>query len=259
MNAKYLFGSILTIPLLPVMYYHGKQIRAKVPKLPEAKGVEGIINVNADKKLRLLAIGESTIAGVGIETHEEGFTGTLAKELAAKLNASVSWKVYAKSGYTAKKVKEEILPEITEQQADLIVIGLGGNDAFTLNTPSRWRAHSRQLIRAIRAKFIKAPIVFTNMPPIKSFPAFTPLIKFTVGNLVEILGEELEDLISQEEEVYFYSRKITPEDWLERLKVEGEPADFFSDGVHPSRLTYQVWAKDFANFLIETEAIGKTP
>jgi lysophospholipase L1-like esterase len=28
-------------------------------------------------------------------------------------------------------------------------------------------------------------------------------------------------------------------------------SDFFSDGIHPSKLTYQTWAKEMAIFLFE--------
>ena len=90
MNTKYLLGSILALPLLPVMYFQGKRIKASVPNLPEAKGTAGIAVANSEHSMNLLTIGESTIAGVGVETHEEGFTGTLAKELAKKVRCQRS-------------------------------------------------------------------------------------------------------------------------------------------------------------------------
>ena len=122
MNLKYTVGSILSMPFLPLMYYQGKKIKASVPDLPEARGTEGVYNSEHSslKPLQLLTIGESTIAGVGVATHEEGFTGTLAKELSQLFQETVNWKVYAKSGYTAKKVTQTIIPEITEKDADLI-------------------------------------------------------------------------------------------------------------------------------------------
>lgn len=79
MNLRYTLGAICTIPFLPLMYFQGKRIKASVPELPEAKGPEGSVLVEppASKKLRMLTIGESTVAGIGVETHEEGFSGTL--------------------------------------------------------------------------------------------------------------------------------------------------------------------------------------
>jgi len=248
MNLRYLFGAIISFPLLPIMYYQGKRIRASVPKLPEAEGSEG--NCNADTRkgnlLKIIAIGESTIAGVGVKTHEEGFTGTFAKELSRMFNLNVSWKVYAKSGCTATSAANKLIPKITEKQADLIVIGLGGNDSFTLNRPSKWNTQIRLVIESIKKKYPEAVIVFCNMPPIKEFPAFTTLIKFTVGNLVEILGNELKVIVKDYDNTFYFGEKITLELWIEKFGLSAKKEEFFSDGVHPSKLTYQTWAKDIA-------------
>ena len=249
MNLKYLIGAIISIPSLPIMYFQGKRIKKKIPQLPEAKGNEGhaACKEGSDARLNIISLGESTIAGVGVETHEEGFTGTLAKELSNLLQANISWKVYAKSGYNARKVRQLLLPQIKEDKIDLIVIGLGGNDAFELNRPSAWRTQVISLLEAIHRRFPETPIVFCNMPPIKLFPAFTPLIKFTIGNLVEILGQELESTADRFENTFYFGEKITFEEWSKRYDVETSEQNFFSDGVHPSKLTYQVWAKDVAS------------
>ena len=247
-SLRYYLGALISIPLLPILYVHGIQIRKKVPKLPEATGIEGecVVDTTQQRSLQIMSLGESTIAGVGVQTHKEGFTGTFAEELSKQMNRHIQWKVYAKSGYTAKQVRELLVPKIEERHPDLILVGLGGNDAFTLNHPKRWRNQIRQLIVDLRDRFPEALIVFTNMPPIKEFPAFTSLIKFVIGNLVEILGHELKSLAENFDRVIYFDDKITLKEWEERLKIDGQPSDFFSDGVHPSKLTYQTWAKDLA-------------
>ena len=112
MNLRYLSAAVISLPLLPLMYYQGKQIRANVPRLPEATGIEGLCesNGNTGNPLNVIFIGESTIAGVGVRTHKEGFAGTFAAEISQLFNLNVKWKVYARSGYTAKKVDAEIIP-----------------------------------------------------------------------------------------------------------------------------------------------------
>ena len=255
MNIKYILGAILTFPLLPLMYFQGKKIKASVPRLPEAKGIKGLSSVSSKKTLRMITIGESTIAGVGVNTHQEGFTGTLANELATEWKTGIDWKVYAKSGYTAKRVKEKIIDLITEKYIDFIVIGLGGNDAFELNTPKKWNRDVRELIKSIRLKFKGVPILFINMPPIKEFPAFTSLIKLTIGNLVNIFGKELEKTVKDFEHVYYYSQEIRVVDFIRKFNLKTEQADFFCDGVLPSKKTYQIWAKDVSNFITQSKKI----
>lgn len=230
------------------MYLQGKRIRASVPELPEATGPEGTTHPGAPPTMNLLFLGESTMAGVGVRTHAEGFAGTFAQTLGEQLQTGIGWKVYARSGYTARRLAQRMIPKITESHADLIVISLGGNDAFQLNTPWRWRQDIRELLVTLRQKYPQTPIVFANMPPIKDFPAFTPLIKNTIGNLVEILGHELKAEITQHPRVYFNHDIIRLADWLQRVPGNAQATDFFSDGVHPSALTYQTWARDLATF-----------
>ena len=256
MNSKYIFGALITIPLLPIMYFQGKKIRASVPSLPEAKGTEGIISsFPSSKALKIITLGESTIAGVGVSTHEEGFTGTLANSLANKLSTNISWKVYAKSGYTAKQVTTKLIPRIKETKTDLFVIGLGANDSFTFNSPKQWGKDIDALIIALREKFGNTPILFTSMPPIKLFPAFTSLIKFSMGNLVEMLGEMLEQTITKHDNVFYDAQKISFENWIDKIDPSTNSSDFFSDGVHPSKLTYQIWAKETANYAVQNSLI----
>ena len=260
MNLKYIFGSIICTPLLPFMYYQGKKIRSSIPRLPEADGTQGKITslARSRRAFKLLTIGESTIAGVGVETHEEGFTGTLAQELSKLRGESIDWRVYARSGYTAKMVVEKIIPKIDEVNVDLIVIGLGGNDAFTLNSPSRWKVDINYLIAGLRSKYPHTPITFCNMPPIKDFPAFTPLIKFTIGNLVEILGRELDLTVQKYPKVFYSNSIIKLADWIEKFDRPLQPSDFFSDGVHPSKLTYQTWAREIADMVRDENIISET-
>ena len=127
MSLKYYIGAIIAVPLLPILYFQGQKIRKNVPNLPEAKNPKGYIKTASEKTLKLLVIGESTIAGVGVDFHKNGFTGALAKEISQKTNQSILWKVYAKSGYTAKMVRKRLIPTIEDSTADIIVIGLGGN------------------------------------------------------------------------------------------------------------------------------------
>ncbi len=137
MNVKYMLGLLISIPLLPLLYLQGKKIKASDPIIPDATGVDGISAASSKRILKMVTIGEGTIAGVGVGTHEEGFTSTLAAELARELNLNIDWKVYAKSSYTSKRIQEKIINGIPEKPVDFIVIGIGGNDAFGLSSPKK--------------------------------------------------------------------------------------------------------------------------
>lgn len=250
MNLKYTFGSLISLPLLPLLYFQGKRIRKNVPKLPEAKEPKGFVNGKFNKTINILSIGESTIAGVGVDYHKNGFTGALARTLSKNLKSNINWKVYARSGYTVKQVCKKIIPKIKEESTDIIIIGMGGNDAFTLNSPKNWVKDIEKLINLIQNKYPNTPMFFTNMPPIKEFPAFTKNIKFVIGNLVEILGKELHQLVSKKENVFYYNEIITLKEWSKKHSLDNSNKKlYFSDGVHPSKLTYQVWGEEMGNFI----------
>lgn len=74
MNLQYTLGLLISILLLPLLYWQGKRIWASVPQLPEAEGTQGqaLFKVGEQRPLKMLALGESTIAGVGVRTHEVG-------------------------------------------------------------------------------------------------------------------------------------------------------------------------------------------
>lgn len=254
MGLKYYLGAIITLPLLPILYYQGKKIRKNVPNLPEAKKPKGYIKTTSKETLKIVVIGESTIAGVGVDFHENGFTGALAKEISKETNTSILWRVYAKSGYTAKMVRKRLIPTIEDSTADIIVIGLGGNDAFKLNSPDVWMFQISFLIKTLKRKFPKTPIYFTNMPPIKEFPAFTKTIKFVIGNLVEILGKRLYRRVRKKENVHYNNEIIELKTWQKKHHLKGDVGIFFSDGVHPSKLTYQTWGKEMAHFIMNTKS-----
>jgi len=255
-TVKYVLGACLGWPLLPLLYYQGQQIRAQVPELPEAQDPQGIALGQHNDPFHLITIGESTIAGVGVGTHKEGFTGALASAIAHKTGKSVHWRTWARSGYTVKQVTQRLIPKIDTEQADLLVLGLGGNDAFTLNAPWIWERHVVQLLTTLGKKFPHTPVVFTNMPPIKEFPAFSPLIKFVVGNLVELLGVQLHHTVRGQPQAYYHADIIKLKHWMPKFPGSNV-GDFFSDGVHPSKLTYRAWAEDLAQYIFDQEALSE--
>lgn len=255
MSLKYSIGAMLAVPLLPLLYLQGRRVKNSIPNLPEAIGPEGASGSKTNSELNVLVIGESTMAGVGVKTHREGFAGTLADLLAESFYLYVQWKVQAKSGITVSRVSNELLSDLNEKGWDLVVVGIGGNDAFKLNNPVRWKAQIRSLIQDLVSKFGNVPVVFTNMPPIKEFPAFTPLMKWTIGNLVEILGESLKEVVAEFENVYYSSEVISIDTWSKKYNLSDDLGLYFSDGVHPSKLTYQTLARQSAEFIAENEIL----
>jgi lysophospholipase L1-like esterase len=248
----FFLGVLLALPLFPLLLHLGKKVRKKVPKLGEATENLTAEIVGTQGKIALLCLGESTFAGVGVTDHKEGIVGQIATHLHQSTNKSVAWTVLAKSGYTAKEACQMLVPQIPNRIFDLVVIGLGGNDTFKFNSPLSFRNHFIKLIEAIREKQPTAQIVIANMPPVGEFPAFPPLLQFFLGNLVKLHGEVIADFPMLFKKVKYANQSIRFEEWLQKANQENlSLASFFSDGVHPSALTYALWGKEIANLAVE--------
>ena len=262
-KTKYYIGKMMAIPVLPIMYLQSRWIKYRVPKLPEAKDLQGIVgsydegNENNESGIKLLTIGESSIAGVGVESHHQSIVGFLSRYLSQKTQTPVQWEVLAKSGYTAKIVNDKLIPLLKDDAPDLIVIGLGANDAFQTNTPKNWVADIKALIQNIRNKYPNPPIVFINMPPIKDFPVMSSLLQFFLGNLASIFGNELEKIVKHFDNVWYNAHQITLKEFDNISGNQYQVNDFFSDGVHPSELTYQIWGELMGEWILERVPIRK--
>jgi lysophospholipase L1-like esterase len=244
----YFFGSLVCLPLLPVLFVMGQNVRRKVPALPEASdNIVGNI-VGKNKAISLLVLGESSMAGVGVTNHKEAITGQIAQTINYLNNNTVSWQVLARNGYTAQKVNQELVPKIPKQPIDIIIIGLGGNDTFRLNSPLTFKKNMVLTIENIQKCQPDAKIVIVNMPPIAYFPAFPSLMRYVLSNLVQLHGAVIGDLPHRFKNLYYIAEPIRFEG---RIEGNLNLFDYFSDGVHPSALTYRIWGQDIGEFILK--------
>ncbi|MBC7665152.1 MAG: hypothetical protein H7276_15435, partial [Caulobacter sp.] len=117
----------LKLALMPVLLAQARQVRATALKLPEAAGERhGVAGVGR-VALRVLIVGDSSAAGVGVGTQDEAFAGQLAQALSERTGAAVGWQLVATSGHTARDAARA-LALATLAPADLLVTALGVND-----------------------------------------------------------------------------------------------------------------------------------
>lgn len=61
----------------------------------------------------------------------------------------------------------------------------------------------------------------------------------------------MSDVIKDQRNVFFDARLIRLSTWGKRLFLKKKASDFFCDGVHPSEMTYRLWAKETLVFILE--------
>lgn len=240
----YIFAGIVILPFVPFLYWQGQRTRKKVGRLPDAAG-ENVGQVGEKAPvLNLLALGESTVAGVGAETHSEALAGQLAKFLSLETGKSVRWHAVGESGITARETLERLVPAVPDaQEMDLVVIGLGGNDTFKINSPNRFVSDMARLIKALREKYPQAKILLTNTPMVIDFTALPQPLKFVLWRVSRLHHEAIRKAVAPMKNVFYFE------------EAERVGADFFSDGVHPSPFGYALWSEAMIKFLLKRTEI----
>jgi lysophospholipase L1-like esterase len=237
----------LKFALLPVLISQGRQVRTSALKLPEAAGERHGIAGKGRVALRVLIVGDSSAAGVGVGTQDEAFAGQLAQALAERTGAAVGWQLVATSGHTAQDAARALAgAKLT--RADLLVTALGVNDVVS-------QTRSAQFLKALdeihALAIARAQVTHSwhcGLPPMGTFPLLPQPLRWIMGRdaahldnaLVNHLAGQTARLHLPLPEAPHLPGKddATPEGWMAR------------DGFHPGLLGYRQWGRQVA------EAIG---
>lgn len=220
--------------LWPVLIAQGRWARARTPRLPEAQGpARGA--AGQGPALRLVVIGESPVAGVGVEHYEDSMGAQLARALGARLGRTVQWTALGENGADAAGVLARLAPKLTP--CDCAVITLGVNDTTRFTPLARWRERMEQLIAAVRLQ-CAGPIVVAGVPPMGRFTALPQPLRAWIGLRARLLDAEL--------------RALCEEAGVLHLQVPAlvEPAHLARDGYHPSSEGVAAWVEGLAGPIV---------
>lgn len=134
------------LALGPLLLAQGRLVRRRAPRLPGALGPAAGRVDGREPALRLLVLGESTVAGVGADSHEEALAGQLAHALAAHTGRAVEWRAAGQIGATAHEALT-LLSSVPATPVDATLVALGVNDSLRLHSPRRWTADLTPLSR----------------------------------------------------------------------------------------------------------------
>ncbi len=236
----YLATAAVILPVSPLLFLQGQYTRRRIGLLPDASGSKsGVVGLGA-AAVKLLVIGESTVAGLGARSHDRALAGRFAEQLNARLGKPVEWTVIGKNGVTARRTIDELVPLIPDTTFDYVLVGLGGNDVMKLSSPRKWRRDMTELLTILREKYPSATLFITNCPMIKYSPALPHPIKFLLWELSKLHDANIREFTADMEGVCYYHQ---PTD----IKLEG----FFADGIHPSEQGYADWSEAMMRFFDE--------
>lgn len=237
-------GLLGSLALLPVVVVQGMVLRRRVPRLPPARPPHHGLVPGAGAILRMLAVGESPVAGIGIERSDDTVAAATARSLARLTGHPVAWRAEGLSGASVRQAVARLVPRIAPEPADLIVVAFGVNDTIGYRSPAAYANDLAALIAATRARVGNAPVVIAGVPPFASIPAFPRPLGAILGwraAALQAAAERLPDRI--------------PRLVVQRFSAHLEPHAFCPDGFHPSPRAHAVWGEILAALALPLVAL----
>ena len=253
--------NLAAVPLSPWLLIQGRRTRRDTPVLPPAGGpsigIARAANASDAPPHRLIAIGESTVAGVGVGDLRDALGGQFALALSARRNQPILWQAYGWSGATVAAAHANLRAEFAQthqQQAQdepperfstaLIVFGV--NDAITFTSPARYTTELAALMETLRRERAVRDFVLVAAPPMERFPALPRPLRDYLGLRTRALNRAARKLASTN--VQFID-----------LALQADPTLFARDGFHPNAAGYAAWGASLAQHLRLPHNDGLTP
>ncbi len=230
--------------LFPLVIPQAMLVRKTAPRFAGAVGNNSGVFGKGDRS-KLLAIGDSLIAGVGAGALVNALVGKTAKVIASRFGVCVEWTALGKIGATSGNVHETLLPRIPAQKFDVILVSVGVNDVTGLKRSATFNFHLRALLAGLHDHSPDAQIVVLGMPPLGRFPLLPRPLRWILG----IRGRTFDQIIRR-------AASDQPGAYHVPVNFEPDPSKFAADGYHPSESSYT----DFGDLISETlSPVGSTP
>ena len=231
----------------PFLVPQALYVRRTAPRFAPAGGPsEG--SVGEGEQTRLLAVGDSIIAGVGASELSKALVGQTATALATSRNCRVSWQALGVSGYNSAKVLRHLVPELPGAVCDYMIVSVGVNDITGLTSIQRWRRNLSLLLHKLQAHSPNALIAVAGMPPLHGFPLLPQPLRATFGMRGRVFDDVARRVVDD-----FSNTFHVP------LDFEPDPSRFAPDGYHPSEESYAEFGRHMADRLVAMKATIDAP
>ncbi|WP_299724480.1 SGNH/GDSL hydrolase family protein [uncultured Tateyamaria sp.] len=221
---------------LPIILPQALWVAARAVRLPEPPGPrEGQDGEGAP--LRVLILGDSSAAGVGVDHQDQALSGRLVARLGH--THTVYWQLWAQSGLTTSAALR-LLSEHSHQRFDLAVVALGVNDVKNGVHVTRWQSNYARLIGMLKRRFGVRRIYASGVPPMGAFPLLPQPLRGTLGDRATRFDATLVALCQREPGVVHMP-----------FDVDLDPGMMAADGFHPGAKVYDIWAERIVAALSE--------
>ena len=225
----------------PILLAQGKWLRRTAIRLPEAAGPrDGTVGSESElPPVRLLFVGDSSAAGVGVPHQHQALAPQAASLLSSRLGRSVQWQLVARSGVNTSEVlslvaRHELRP------ADLLITSLGTNDVTSQRKPGQFLADYRALMAHLSERVGAKLAVITGLPPLHVLPAAPHPLRWYLGRYARRLDADLRAWIATKAQFAYVS-----------LQWAAVPHEMAVDRYHPGPTQYVRWSQLVADRAVE--------
>ena len=234
-------AALLSWFAFPVYVVQGIGVRLRTPRmLPAAGSPVGALEGDAPE-IRLLVLGESSAAAVGIAQLEDGLAACIACELHARTGRAVHYRAAGFNSATAAQLRDHVVPSLADDGWTHIVVTIGVNDTKNFNTGRHWKQGFGGLLYALKARFPHAGIFWPEILPIPEVPAFPKALAHILETRARLMNHIGGRLCGE--------RGATVIPRRPGLTFEG----FCPDGFHPSESGYAGWGAHIADHILRKE------
>lgn len=230
--------------MFPVYAWQGTKIRGTTQRMPPPTHNGNLFKKGNAKKpsLNILLIGDSSAAGVGVDTIEQSLGGHFCKLLNEKTNRSVNIRIAGNNSATAGALRDFVVPHIPYDTYDYILLNVGTNDSKNFHTGRRFCKEFGTLIYALKAKWPQAQIIWSGIINLEELEMLPKPLNKILGIRSRIHNNN-GTILCEERGAIAPGNK----DW----KVITE--NFSADGFHASPLGYERWAQGIADYIVEKD------
>ena len=225
----------------PILLIQSHRLRKTALRLPEAEGPRSgtISSGNVTRPIRLLFVGDSSAAGVGVERQDQALAQQTAALLAARLDTSVEWKLLAKSGINTQQALQ-LLSRTQLKPIDILITALGTNDVTSQRTATQFLTDYKTLVNKIRQQCGNFSVVITGLPPLRILPAAPHPLRWYLGKYAASLDAKLKRWVQSQTCFRYIS-----------LEWAAVPEEMAEDRFHPGLEQYRHWAHLVAGSIVE--------
>ena len=221
--------------LFPFTLPQALWLRKTAPRFAAAEGPsQGA--VGAGEPLRLLAVGDSIIEGVGARRIEDALVAQTSGALAELLSRRVEWSAHGRIGARSRTLLDEFIPALPPDAADVVVLSVGVNDVTSLTAQAVWERNLDRVLRAIGEHSANAIVAVAGIPPLGGFPLLPQPLRFASGQRARSFDSAARRVVADHTNAIHVP-----------VEFDTTPEKFSADGFHPSEQSYRDFGAAFAS------------